>query len=136
MSFDAIDEPPRICPSCGHDMSDHPYFQEGPGPAARTAQRVAVWLLPMMAAVWFLLLFLDVAGHPWGIGAGRGYLALPIIGGPSAISYVVSRLLPRTRRVICLHCSWNREYAAPQWSAKPSVAGIQRDPRDEIRRAC
>lgn len=135
MRGQSSDRPPRLCPSCGHDLSDHPYFQEGPGPAARQARTVAVWMVPVMAVVYFLLLFLDVAGHPWGFGAGQGYFALTIIGGPSAVLYLISRLLPRTRRVICLRCSWSREYPAPQWSARPSVAGIQRDPRDEIRRA-
>lgn len=132
MFSDAHDQPPRLCPECGEDMSDHPYSQDRPGAAARLLRRAATALLPVMAAVWFLLLFLDVAGHPWGFGAGEGYWALPIIGGPSAVLYVVSRFLPRTRRVICLRCSWSREYPAPRWSARPSVAGIQRDPRDEI----
>ena len=131
MSSVVIDGPPRLCPSCGHDMSDHPYYQEGPGPAARSMQKAAVLLLPVMAGFWFLLLFLVVSGHPWGFGAVEGYWALPVIGGPSAVLYVVSRLLPRTRRIICLRCSWNREYPAPQWSPKPTIAGIQRDPREE-----
>lgn len=110
MASVASDRPPQHCPACGHDLSDHPYFQEGPGPAGRLLQRAALVLLPVMALVWGLLLLLDVADHPWGLGAGRGYLALPIIGGPSLVLYVASRLLPRTRRVICLRCSWNREY--------------------------
>ena len=101
-------EPPRICPSCGQDLSAHPYYQTRPGPAARLLRRIALVLLPVMAVVYLLLLFQGY--RDLGFGTGHGYLAVGLIGGPSFLLYALSRLFPRSRLVICLHCSWNREY--------------------------
>ncbi|MFQ5528486.1 MAG: hypothetical protein ACE5GX_19810 [Thermoanaerobaculia bacterium] len=39
-------EPPRLCPSCGQDLSAHPYYQLVPSCAARILQRIAMALLP------------------------------------------------------------------------------------------
>ncbi len=110
MCPETTDTPPRICPSCGHDMSEHPYYQLRPGPLARLLRRIAMGLLPVLAVAYLSLLFFGEQNL--GFGTGAGYLAIALIGGPSLLLYAVSRLLPRRRVVICLHCSWNREYPA------------------------
>ena len=104
----ANEEPPRFCPSCSHDLSEHPYYQTRPGTAARALRKIAMGLLPVVAIGYLLLLFFG--DSDLGFGTGHGYLAVALIGGPSFLLYLVSRLLPRTRLVICLHCSWNQEY--------------------------
>ncbi len=48
---------------------------------------------------------------PAGFGTGHGYFAVAFMGGPSAALYAISRLIPPRRLVICLRCSWSREYA-------------------------
>ena len=63
-----------------------------------------------MRSVYLALLFLSPSGMPLGFGTGHGYFAVALIGGPSFLLYLISRLFPRNRLVICLHCSWNREY--------------------------
>lgn len=103
----AAEQPPRFCPSCGEDLSEFPYSQPVPGPAAKLLRRVAVALLPVMAIAYLALLF--GAGSDLGFGTGHGYFALMLIGGPSLVLYAVSRLFPRNRLVICQRCSWNRE---------------------------
>ncbi len=110
MSPEPVDAPPRRCPACGHDMSDHPYDQPRPGPAAKLLRKIALALLPVMTAVY--LAFLFFSDEDMGFGTGAGYFAIAMIGGPSLALYAVSRVLPRRRLVICLHCSWNREYPA------------------------
>ncbi|MFQ5350460.1 MAG: hypothetical protein ACE5EG_08470 [Thermoanaerobaculia bacterium] len=118
MSSEATDTPPPICPSCGHDMSDHPYSQDRPGPAARKLRKIALALLPVMGLVYLYLLFLSEMDM--GFGTGAGYFAVALIGGPSFLLYAVSRRLPRVRLVICLHCSWNREYPPSGRTARPA----------------
>ena len=102
---------PKQCPTCGADLSDYPYYQTVPGPVGRMLRRIAVWLLPGMALVYLSLLF--AGSRALGFGTGHGYLAIAIMGGPSLVLYAVSNLLPKRRRVICLHCSWSHEYRAP-----------------------
>lgn len=116
MSPESTDTPPRICPSCGHDMSDHPYDQPRPGPAALWLRRAAMALLPLMALAYLGLVFFSDFNP--GFGTGAGGLALLIIGGPSLLLYLISRILPGRRLVICLHCSWNREYPAPHTAGR------------------
>lgn len=101
---------PRTCPSCGHDLSAHPYYQSRPGPTARRLRTIAVALLPVMAVVYLYLLLREAAAMELGFGSGHGYLAVALVGGPSFLLYAASRLFPRRRLVICLRCSWNREY--------------------------
>lgn len=108
MPVQAPAAPPRLCPSCGHDLSAHPYYQTRPGPAAGLLRKLAMALLPVMALVYLLWLFW-VTEDP-GFGTGHGYFAVLLIGGPSFLLYAISRLLPHRRLVICLHCSWNQEY--------------------------
>mgnify|MGYP006969420863 FL=1 len=100
--------PPRHCPVCGQDLTEHPYYQTEPGPAARWLRRVAVWLLPVMAAAYISFLIWGEVGP--GIGTGAGYFALAVVGGPSLALYMLSRYFPFRRRVICLRCSWNEVY--------------------------
>ena len=111
MSVRAPAEVPRHCPTCGQDLTEHPYYQTRPGPAARLLRKIAMALLPVMAAVYLYLVLLS--DFDPGFGTGAGYLAVALIGGPSFLLYAVSRLLPRCRLVICLHCSWSAEYPLP-----------------------
>lgn len=100
--------PPRVCPSCGIELTEHPYAQIKPSKSARGLRKVALWLIPVMALLYLFQLFL---GDFWlGFGTGAGYFAVLVILGPSFLLYLVSRLLPRVRQVICLRCSWNQEY--------------------------
>lgn len=108
MRADVTDRIPRSCPTCGQDLSAHPYYQTRPGPAARLLRKIAMALLPVIAAVYLFLLF--QGDRDMGFGTGAGYLAVGLIGGPSFLLYAISRLLPRSRLVICLHCSWNQEF--------------------------
>jgi hypothetical protein len=79
-----------------------------PGETARRLQKLALALLPIMGLVYVVtLLWGDLQ---LGFGTGHGYLALAFIGGPSILFYLISRLFPRVRRVICQRCSWNQEY--------------------------
>lgn len=101
-------QPPRVCPTCGANLSDHPYAQIRPAKGAKALRRLGLWLLPVLAMTYLAQLFL---GGTWlGVGTGAGYYAVLWIGGPSLVLYMVSRLLPRVRQVICLRCSWNEEY--------------------------
>jgi hypothetical protein len=102
------DQVPRFCPSCGEDLSEHPYYQLVPSRAGRVLSKIAVVLLPVMAIVYVAQLFWGNANL--GFGTGAGYFALLVIGGPSLLPYAASRLLPKRRLVICQRCSWNREY--------------------------
>ena len=104
----ATEQPPRTCPSCGQDLSAHPYYQPRPGRAARLLRKIALALLPLMAMLYLSLIFRGDLNP--GFGTGAGYLAVALIGGPSFLLYAISRLFPRLRLVICLHCSWNHEY--------------------------
>ena len=117
MSDHVTDQPPRVCPSCGQDLSAHPYYQTRPGPTARLLRKIAVILLPVMAVVYLVLLFREASGLQFGFGSGHGYLAVALVGGPSFLLYAISRLFPRTRLVICLHCSWNHEYPPSRQAA-------------------
>ena len=108
MSRPEAEAPPRTCPACGQDLSEHPYYRERPGKTARKLRMVAVALLPAMSVVYLALLFFG--GYALGFGTGHGYWAVAVIGGPSLVLYAVSRLLPRVRLVICLRCSWSQEY--------------------------
>lgn len=105
---DLPDEPPRHCPTCGQDLSEYPYYQEGLGRSAKFLRRVALWLLPVFAALFLALIFWGETPPPFG--AGAAYYAIVWIGGPSMALYLISRFFPRTRIVICQRCSWNREY--------------------------
>lgn len=100
--------PPTICPVCQNQLSEHPYYQEGPGRLAKIVRKFAVALMPIMAALY--LYWLLFGPGPMGFGLGHGYFAVAMICGPSFLLYLVSRLLPRVRNVICLRCSWNQEY--------------------------
>ena len=101
-------EPPRHCPTCGQDLSEHPYYQRGLSRPAKLLRRVAVWMLPLFAALYLVQLFWGEGAL--GFGTGAGYYAVAWIGGPSMILYALSRLFARTRIVICQRCSWNQEY--------------------------
>ena len=103
-----FDTPPRRCPECGTDLSDHPYDRLEPGKAAQALRKVAVLLLPVLAIAYLVQLFWG--GSNLGFGTGAGYYAIAWICGPSLLLYAISRLLPRVRRVICLRCSWNQEF--------------------------
>ncbi len=100
--------PPRICPGCGIELPEFPYAQIKPAKTARAVRRVALWLIPILAVVYLGQLFLGSSSL--GFGTGAGYYAVLWTCGPSLLLYLVSRLLPRVRQVICLRCSWNAEY--------------------------
>lgn len=104
----ALERPPRHCPTCGQDLSEYPYYQKTPGTAAKIVRRIAVGLLPVMALVYLSFLIWGTISP--GFGTGAGYFAVAVIGGPSLLLYLISRLLPQRRNVICLRCSWNREF--------------------------
>lgn len=107
----APDDPgraPATCPECGQDLSPHPYYRLVPPPAARVLQRIAAALLPLMGIVYVVFLFWG--DSHFGFGTGHGYAAVVVIATPSLLLYGISRLLPRRRLVMCLRCSWNREY--------------------------
>ena len=61
-----------------------------------------------MAVVYLAMLL--VGNRALGFGTGHGYFAVALIGGPSLLLYALSNLMPKRRRVFCLHCSWNREF--------------------------
>ncbi len=42
--------------------------------------------------------------------ATSGYFIVALVCGPSLLVYSVSLLMPRELRIICLHCSWYRDY--------------------------
>ena len=100
--------PPRHCPTCGQDLSEHPYYQLRPSPFAGKLLWLAKVLIPVMA-VFFLYLFFSGNFLP-SFSVVSGYFILVVICGPSLLLYSVTLLIPRTRRVICLHCSWYRDY--------------------------
>lgn len=106
------EKPPRLCPSCGDDLSDFPYYQLTPCPIARRLQKLAGWLLPVMGVVFVVQLFTGT--FPVAFSAVSGYFIAAYIATPSLLLYAVSIVFPRDRRVICLHCSWYRDYPS-QW---------------------
>ena len=106
------ERPPRSCPPCGQDLSEHPYYQLVPSPTARLVRKVAAALLPVMAVAYLAQLFWGTV-H-FGFGTGHGYSALLVVAGPSLILYAISRLFPRRHLVICQRCSWNREVPASE----------------------
>lgn len=103
-----IEDPPRNCPTCGQDLSEYPYYQPSLSPAAKGLRRIGLLLLPVMGLVYLFLLLSGNRGM--GFGMGHGYFAATLICGPSLLLYLLSRLFPRRRKVICLRCSWNEEY--------------------------
>jgi len=99
---------PERRPTCDAELSEYPFYQIVPGPFGRLLRRIAVWLLPCMALVYLAVLLLG--SRALGFGTGHGYFAVALIGGPSLLLYALSNLVPKRRRVICLHCSCNQEF--------------------------
>ena len=104
--------PPAVCPTCGIELPEFPHDQVTPSKQARALRRVAMWLIPVMTLAYLAQLFFT--GSDLGFGTGAGYFAIAWICGPSLLLYLVSRLLPRVRLVICDRCSWNAEYPLPK----------------------
>ena len=100
--------PPRHCPTCGHDLSEHPYYQLRPSPFAAKLLTIARWLLPVMAVVFLIQLY--SGNFLLILSVASGYLIVAYICAPSLLLYVITLPIPRTRRVICLHCSWFHDY--------------------------
>ena len=100
--------PPRHCPTCGQDLSRYPYYQLKPSPFARKLLALARFFIPVMTVV-FLYQFFSGNFMPSHSGVS-GYFIIAYICSPSLLLYAVTVLLPRTRRVICLHCSWFQDY--------------------------
>lgn len=107
-SRDDAHKPPRHCPECGHDLSEYPYYLLRPSPFARKLQRLAAMLLPAMTVLFLVLLFRGAFLPSFSIVSG--YFILAFICAPSLLRYSVSLLMPRTRRALCLHCSWYHDY--------------------------
>ncbi len=114
--------PPRHCPACSQDLSRYPYYQLIPSPFARKLLTLARALIAVMTVV-FLNLFFSGDFLPSHSGAS-GYFIIAFICGPSLLIYSVTVLLPRTRRVICLRCSWFRDYPFSRgtFEARPEAA--------------
>ena len=108
MTYDKGSRPPRYCPACGQDLSEFPYYQPSLSPAARAIRRFALLLMPIMGLAYLGWLFWG--GGPDGFGTGHGYFAVMVVCAPSLLLFLVTRLFPRRRLVICLHCSWNEEF--------------------------
>ncbi|MDH3744258.1 MAG: hypothetical protein OES47_04050 [Acidobacteriota bacterium] len=106
--MDKESQPPRFCPSCRQDLSEHPYYQLAPSRGAKVLHKIAAMLLPIMGIAYLALLFWG--SMDLGFGTGAGYFAVVLIGGPSLVLYAISLLFPKKRLVICQHCSWNHEY--------------------------
>ncbi len=104
----AAKKPPRYCPTCGDDLSDYPYYQVRPGPFARRLLTLARALLAIMAMLFLYLLF--SGSSPPFYTTTSGYFIVAFVCGPSLLVYSVSLLMSRERRIICLHCSWYRDY--------------------------
>ncbi len=100
--------PPRHCPACGDDLSEHPYYQLHPSPVTRRLHTLARLLLPVMTVVFFVQLATQSFMPSFSVVSG--YFIVAYICAPSMLVYSVSLLMPRDRRVICLHCSWYRDY--------------------------
>lgn len=107
-AHDEASKPPRHCPTCGHDLSPHPYYQLRPSPFASKLLQLARWLIPVMAVVFLIQFFSGHFLHTMSVASG--YFIIAYICAPSLLLYVITLPMPRTRRVICLHCSWFHDY--------------------------
>lgn len=101
-------KPPRHCPVCGQDLSAYPYYQFLPAPAARRLRALAALLLPVMSIVFLVQLFSGSFAPNNSLASG--YFILIYICTPSLLIYAASLVIPQVHRVICLHCSWYRDY--------------------------
>lgn len=102
------EKPPRFCPVCGQDLGDFPYYQFYPARFARRLQALAAFLLPVMGIVFVVQLFSgNFLPH---FSMASGYFILLYVCTPSLLIYSVSLVIPKVHRVICLHCSWYRDY--------------------------
>jgi len=107
--------PPKVCPSCAQDLSDFPYYQQTPCPIARRLQKLAALLLPVMSVVFLVQMF--SGAFPVSFHVASGYFIIAYVSTPSLLLVALSMLFPRDRRVICLHCSWYRDYPF-RWGEK------------------
>ncbi len=112
-------KPPRHCPTCGHDLSAYPYYQLRPSPFARRLMNLAGLLIPVMTAVFLVQLFSGTILPNFSMVSG--YLILAYICGPSLVIYAASALMPRIRRVTCLHCSWYHDYTFNRGPFDPNL---------------
>ncbi len=101
-------KPPRYCPTCRQDLSQYPYYRLRPSPFARKLLTLARLLIPVMTVVFLIQFFSD--SFPQSFGIVSGYLIVAYICTPSLLIYAVTLLIPRVRRVTCLHCSWYHDY--------------------------
>lgn len=101
--------PPRHCPTCGTDLSPHPYYRLIPSPGARRLHRLALISLPLMSAV---VVAAFIAGRaPIFFSIASGYAIVAFVCLPATLLYAVASIFPRDFRVICLRCAWFRDYA-------------------------
>lgn len=102
------EKPPRYCPACGQDLSEYPYYERIAGPAAQRLQLMAKVSIPLMA---ILFVAAWASGYiPGFSSSASGYFIIAVVCSPAALLYAASQAFPRMFRVICLHCSWFRDY--------------------------
>ena len=112
------DRPPRVCPTCGDTLGEHPYYNLRPGRSARFLRGLAAGLLPVMGILVFASL---IVGGFWALHVASGYFFVALVCAPSLMLYSISRLLPKERRVLCLRCSWYQDYPDYRLSASEAL---------------
>ncbi|MCP3957456.1 MAG: hypothetical protein GY719_06355 [bacterium] len=105
---DSAAGPPRHCPACGQDLSRYPYYQLRSGPFARKLDALARSLIPVMAVVFVFHFFSE--SFPTNFHNAFGHYVVAFVCGPSMLIYTLALPFPKQRRVICLRCSWYRDY--------------------------
>ncbi len=105
---DRTERPPRHCPACGQDLSRFPYYQLRSGPLARRLRALARALIPVMAVVFVFHVFSE--SFPTDFHDAFGHYVMAFVCGPSMLIYTLALPFPKQRRVICLRCSWYRDY--------------------------
>lgn len=119
---DIADRPPRHCPACGQDLSRFPYYQLRSGPFARKLHALARALIPVMAVVFAI--HMGSESFPTNFHNAFGHYIMAFVCGPSMVLYTLALPFPKQRRVICLRCSWYRDFPF-RWGpfeAQPTAA--------------
>ena len=105
----STENPPRHCPTCDVDLSPYPYYQRIPGQAARGLHKLGKLSIVLMTV--FVILSFSNGEAPMMLSLWGGFLILFVICAPAAFLYGYSLLFPQDYQVICLRCSWTRNYA-------------------------
>ena len=103
------EDPPRHCPTCAVDLGAYPYYQRVPCTLSRWLNGLGrATILPMFGLALYFLLVRETPIFP---SPSIGFILAGFTIGPAMLLYAFTRFLPRYFRVVCLRCSWYRDYA-------------------------